>query len=421
MKNYYDVHIHSCLSPCSDNTMTPNNIVNMSMLKELDIIAITDHNSIKNARVAMEVAKDKDIIVVPGMEVQTIEEVHVVCLFRNIESAIEFEKVINEKLIIIKNKKEKFGEQLIVDKDDKIIGEVENLLLSSVDITIDELIFLVNRYNGVIFPAHIDRSYASILTNLGFIPNEYNFRYVEVSKGDTSKKILANSDYINKYFILRNSDAHNLGAINEPLYSIELEEKSIDCFIDKLRGSSYMKELSLHILDIARNSIVANAENIRIVIIEDLEKDILVIKIKDDGKGMDNETVRDVVDPFYTTRTTRKVGLGVPMFKANAESCDGEFHINSELGFGTEIIAKFRHSHIDRVPLGDMAETIVTIVNANANIDLLYTHEINNRKFTLNTKEIRKRLGEVEINNLDVLIWLKSYIKEGLEELQSEI
>ncbi|MBF4695379.1 ATP-binding protein [Fusibacter ferrireducens] len=178
-----------------------------------------------------------------------------------------------------------------------------------------------------------------------------------------------------------------------------------------------MRELSLHILDIAQNSIKAEAETLRIVVIEDLEQDKLIIKIKDDGTGMDSETVAKVVDPFYTTRTTRKVGLGIPLFKSSAEACDGHFEIKSQLGAGTEITAEFKHSHIDRVPLGDMPETIVTIINACDQMDLIYTHTINHKTFTLNTKEIKKLLDGVPISNIDVIAWLRAYISEGLNEL----
>ncbi len=179
-----------------------------------------------------------------------------------------------------------------------------------------------------------------------------------------------------------------------------------------------MRELSLHILDIAQNSIKAEAETLRIVVIEDLEADRLIIKIKDDGTGMDSETVAKVVDPFYTTRTTRKVGLGIPLFKSSAEACDGYFEIKSQLGTGTEIIAEFKYSHIDRVPLGNMPETIVTIINACDNMDLIYTHTINHRTFTLNTKEIKKLLDGVPISNIEVIAWLREYISEGLHELK---
>ncbi len=178
-----------------------------------------------------------------------------------------------------------------------------------------------------------------------------------------------------------------------------------------------MRELSLHILDIAQNSIKAEAETLRIAIIEELSEDKLVIKIKDDGIGMDSETVQKVIDPFFTSRTTRKVGLGIPLFKSSAEGCDGRFEIKSQLGMGTEIIAEFKHSHIDRVPLGNMPETIVTILNACDHMDLVYTHCYNGNRFTLNSKEIKKLLDGVPISNIDVIKWLRDYIKEGLNEI----
>lgn len=178
-----------------------------------------------------------------------------------------------------------------------------------------------------------------------------------------------------------------------------------------------MRELSLHILDIAQNSIVAEADEIRIAIVEDFHEDLLAICIKDDGNGMDHETLSKVVDPFYTTRTTRKVGLGIPMFKQAAEQCEGSFEITSDLGVGTKIIAKFKHSHIDRMPLGNMSDTLITIINSSDRIDLMYTHQVNNEQFTLSTREIKKTLGELPITNLDVLIWLRDYIKENIEEM----
>lgn len=181
-----------------------------------------------------------------------------------------------------------------------------------------------------------------------------------------------------------------------------------------------MKELSLHILDIAQNSISAEADVLRIAIIEDLAADRLTIKIKDDGVGMDEETVTRVTDPFYTTRTTRKVGLGIPLFKAGAEACDGHFAIHSEPGVGTEIEATFRHSHIDRVPLGNMTDTLIAIITADLEMDLIYTHCVGREKFTLNTREIKKILGDVPLDQHDVISWLRSYISEGLDHLYQE-
>lgn len=178
-----------------------------------------------------------------------------------------------------------------------------------------------------------------------------------------------------------------------------------------------MRELSMHILDIAQNSISAGASVIKIIIDEDLKADILTIIIEDDGKGMDEDEVSKVTNPFFTSRTTRKVGLGVPMFKASAEACEGAFQIKSSKGKGTYVEAKFKHSHIDRAPLGNMIDTMIVLMTSDINIDFVYTHKKNNNEYILNTKEIKEVLGEVPINSIEVLDWIKSNIAEGIKEL----
>lgn len=173
----------------------------------------------------------------------------------------------------------------------------------------------------------------------------------------------------------------------------------------------------MHILDIAQNSIVAGASVIQITIDEDLKADILTIIIEDNGKGMNKDEVAKVTNPFFTSRTTRRVGLGIPMFKASAEACGGAFQIRSSKGIGTYVEAKFKHSHIDRAPIGNMVDTIVVLINSDINIDFLYTHKKNGNVYILNTKEIKEILGEVQINNIEVLDWIKNNIIEGIKEL----
>lgn len=180
-----------------------------------------------------------------------------------------------------------------------------------------------------------------------------------------------------------------------------------------------MKELSLHILDIGQNSVSAGATLVELDITEDHGADVLYIRLSDNGCGMDAETVAKVIDPFYTSRTTRKVGLGVPMFKNNAEQCGGWFRIESELGRGTTVEAQFQHSHIDRVPLGNMPDTIMMMVMANPGGELIYRHAVDERVFTFDTREIRAALGDdVPLDTLDVLMWVKDYVQEGLSGIQ---
>ncbi len=178
-----------------------------------------------------------------------------------------------------------------------------------------------------------------------------------------------------------------------------------------------MKELSLHILDIAKNSVKAKADLIEIEIIEDAEKNLLTVRISDNGCGMSPEFLKTVKDPFSTTRTTRKVGMGISLFEAAAMQCGGGLTITSELGVGTTLTVTFALDHIDRAPLGDMAGTMVVLISGSPEIDFLYRHEINGKSFTADTREFRKVLGDIPLDTPDVLSWIDGYIKEGLSDL----
>ncbi|MGN1092582.1 MAG: PHP domain-containing protein [Monoglobaceae bacterium] len=229
MKIYYDLHIHSALSPCGDNDMTPNNIVNMSILKGLDAIAITDHNACGNVRAAMKVAEDK-IIVIPGMEIETAEEVHMVSLFPDIESAEEMERIIRKNSIPVENKVEIFGNQYYMNENDEIIGEEPNLLVTATGLDIYSVVNNVKDLGGVVYPAHIDRSSYSVLSNLGFIPPDLNFTTVEITAKNREKMEPEYSDYD----IVTSSDAHYLWDISEKTYNLDICDKNIDEILSKL-------------------------------------------------------------------------------------------------------------------------------------------------------------------------------------------
>lgn len=178
-----------------------------------------------------------------------------------------------------------------------------------------------------------------------------------------------------------------------------------------------MREIALHILDIAQNSVTAGASEIRIEVTEDTAADILKVSIIDNGCGMSPEFLEKVTDPFTTKRTTRKVGLGIPLFKLAAENTGGSFEINSKQGEGTVVKAVFVHSHIDRQPLGNMAETILGLVTSYENVKFIYKHKLDNKEFAFDTTEIKEILGDVPFGNPDVYLWLSEYLSEGEEEL----
>lgn len=179
-----------------------------------------------------------------------------------------------------------------------------------------------------------------------------------------------------------------------------------------------MRELSLNVMDVAQNSITAGASLIEVRVEEDRQKGEMVISIIDNGKGMSEEQVRRVIDPFYTTRTTRKVGLGVPLFKMEAEMTGGDFSIQSKLGEGTIVRARFITSHVDMIPLGNIDDTMVLLISCNPDRDFLFIHRINDRTLELDTRQLREVLGEdVPLNSPDVVQWIRGYLQEQTDLL----
>jgi len=180
-----------------------------------------------------------------------------------------------------------------------------------------------------------------------------------------------------------------------------------------------MLEISLHILDIVNNSVKADATLIEIEINEQIEKNIMSVLIRDNGCGMDEEFLKKVTDPFKTTRTTRKVGMGLSLFKAAAEATGGKLEISSCKNVGTEVYAEFTHNHIDRQPLGDMSETMQILISGNDSIDFIYRHIKDEKEFLFSTVEIKKILDGISIASPEINLWIKEYIKEGLAQINS--
>ncbi len=223
---YYDFHIHSALSPCGDKDMTPNNIVNMAALSGLSAIAISDHNTVGNVKAAMEVGKACGVTVLAGMEIETAEEVHILTLYPSLDAAEAAAKVVYKSLPDIKNRPDIFGEQVFMDENDNICGYEEKLLISSSSLSINEVFDLVKSVGGIFIPAHVDRHSYSVLTNLGFIPDDIDIKNIEVSKSTADlPAYLAARPELSKYKIFRNSDAHYLQDIS--MAEAFLDEKSV--------------------------------------------------------------------------------------------------------------------------------------------------------------------------------------------------
>ncbi len=243
-----DLHIHSCLSPCGDNDMTPGNIAGMSVLNGLQIVALTDHNSAKNCPSFFKWAKEYGLIAIAGMELTTSEDIHLVCLFRSLAAAMEFDSLVEKNRPKIKNKPGIFGNQLIINENDEVCGEDDYLLISSSGFSIDEAFHQVIKHDGVCFPAHIDRTSGGIITALGDFPPEPNFTAFELND------INSLEDSLTKYPIIverglvhvASSDAHYLTDISEVGFEISLPDEPYSSDFVRQRLIDYLLGLDTH-------------------------------------------------------------------------------------------------------------------------------------------------------------------------------
>lgn len=231
-----DFHIHTALSPCGDRDMTPNNIVNMAKLKGLDVIAITDHNTMENAAACIEVSRNANLTVIPGMELQTKEDIHIVCLFNSISEAHSFQDFVYSRLPDLKNNEKIFGEQLIIDAEDNIIGKNDRLLLTSTNISIDDAFYEITKLSGVFIPAHIDKSANGIIANLGFIPDYLDIKTLEYRSIEKINNFIKAGILSSKYRFIKSSDAHYLQDILEDENPIECDSNDIYSILKKLNN-----------------------------------------------------------------------------------------------------------------------------------------------------------------------------------------
>ncbi len=225
MSRYFcDLHIHSCLSPCADNEMTPANIAGMAMLNGLQIVALTDHNTCKNCPAFFAHAKKFGLVPVAGMELTTSEDIHVVCLFRTLEAALDFDSFVASHRPFIQNKPEIFGHQYLMDDQDDIIGEEQNLLINAADISLEQAFNEVSKRSGVCYPAHIDRQSNGIIAMLGDFPPDPVFTSFELRDAEKFGELAQRFPIISGLVKTQASDAHYLTDISEASFSLEIPD-----------------------------------------------------------------------------------------------------------------------------------------------------------------------------------------------------
>ena len=231
---YYDLHLHSCLSPCGDMDMTPNNLVNMAKLLGLDVIALTDHNTSLNCEAAMKVGEEVGLLVIPGMELTTAEDIHAVCLFPTLEQALDFSHYVDENRFKVPNKAEIYGRQVIMNENDEEIGEIEHLLLPASFIGMYDAYRKAQEFGGICYPAHIDRDSLSILSVLGEIDPYCGFRTAELADISKLPELRKQHPILDHMNIITCSDAHYLENMRDAANTLELPELTREAVINYL-------------------------------------------------------------------------------------------------------------------------------------------------------------------------------------------
>ncbi len=226
MKFFYDLHIHSCLSPCADDDATPALIAGIAKVNGLDIVALTDHNTCKNCPAFFTACEFYGITPIAGMELTTAEDVHIICLFPTLEAAMEFDQIVEKHSASIENKPKIFGNQHIMNEEDEITGEISRLLIVATSISINDAVRIVRKMGGVAYPAHIDRDSNGIIAVLGDIPADAGFTAAEIRDIIELEKYKERYPILNILNIISSSDAHGIAGVSGAVNYIELPENT---------------------------------------------------------------------------------------------------------------------------------------------------------------------------------------------------
>ena len=230
---FCDLHIHSCLSPCGDALMTPNNIVGMAFIKGLDVIAVCDHNSARNLPAVKAAADLMNVLLLPGMELTTREEAHMLCYFRTVQACMAFGEEIYAHLAPTPNDERFFGRQQVMNEQDEEIGVEERLLIGALDLPFEACAARIHAVGGLCVPAHINRGSSGVLGALGFLPQGVHYDALEISLSAPPPSV-----DVTGYRLLHSSDAHHLEQILEPKFTLEARERSVDAVFDAIAGLS---------------------------------------------------------------------------------------------------------------------------------------------------------------------------------------
>ncbi len=400
--------------------MHPAALVEAALCAGLDGVAVCDHNSAENVGAVDRAARAKGLAVIPGMEITSSEEVHILGLVPNLESALALQSKVYRNLPG-RNDQKAFGMQVIANEFEEVLGFNERLLAGATTLTVDAVVEAIHRVDGLAIASHVDRQGFGIIGQLGMIPPGLPLDALEVSSRTALPAARAAYAPAGEFTIVCASDAHQPKDVGKAATFALLAEPTVPelgrAFAGRdgrfiLGGGRPMEDLALHVLDIAENSIEAGARSIEIDLLENPDADSLVIEVRDDGPGMTPEQLARAQDPFFTTRTTRKVGMGISLLGEAARAAGGDFAIDSKPGVGTRVRAAFQYRHLDRAPVGDIETTLLVLLAGHQELNFRFRHSIGTRVFELDSRDIPEgslparlskmrealRVGEAELN-----------------------
>jgi hypothetical protein len=419
-----DTHIHTCLSPCAELDMHPAALVDAAVQAGLDSVAVCDHNSAENVAAVQRAGTSAGLSIIPGMEITSAEEVHILGLLPDLEAALALQSKVYESLPG-HNNENSLGTQVIANEFGEVLAYNDHLLAGATTLNLDQVVAAIHGVRGLAVASHVDREGFGIIGQLGFIPPGLPLDAIEVSQRMPLSLARAIFSPKGEYSILCASDAHEPKDVARAITYMLLEEPTLAELRRALTeeggrtilgGGRPMEDLALHILDIAQNSLEAGAGTIEIEIWENLWEDGLVIEVRDDGRGMDSETLKKATDPFFTTRSTRRVGLGLPFLAAAAKAAGGSFAIDSKPGKGSSLTATFQHGHIDRAPLGDIETTLMVLLAGRPDADISFRHRIEDRMFQLDSRDFKA--AGIDLTSPIGLAVLREAIRKGESGLQ---
>ncbi len=415
------MHVHTCLSPCGALDMHPGAIVREAVAAGLDGVAICDHNAADNVAAAARAARAAGCLAVPGLEITTEEEVHVVALMPGESAALALQARVASALPG-RNAPGPFGEQVVADEHAEVIGFNASLLAGATSWPIERAVDEIHRAGGLAVAAHADRERFGIVGQLGFVPPGLALDAIEVSAATDYGAGRARYAAPLGLPALTGSDAHNPGEIGRAVTFFHLDRPDaveVGLAIGAIEGRSVlgggrpMEDLAMHILDIARNAAEAGATRVDIRVDEDEGANVLRIEVADNGRGMDEATARLATDPFFTSRSTRVVGLGLPLLRQAADAAAGSMRVESEPGAGTRVAAIFALDHLDRAPLGDLETTVLVLLASHPDLDLDWTHRRGARAYSLSSRDLRAALDGAPLASPGGIALVRAAVRQG--------